>query len=150
MAFRFIVILVFLTIVVLIIFYCKHHVKRSTGRRGRRRTPVLTMPIAPPEYEAPGYEPPPYHIAMTTTSNTAGPDGANHAAQGAPSSASSQQVASLPGYIMDRADLHAYDNLSMGSTISMGAFSNPPPYSSPVPPPASQGHACHQQADIAL
>ncbi|XP_076436054.1 uncharacterized protein LOC143275660 [Babylonia areolata] len=144
--FWFIVVLVFITIVILVIFYCKQQVKRSTGRRARRRTPVLTMPIAPPQYEAPGHEPPPYHIAMTTCTV---PDSAASISQVVPSSAASsmqQAPPSLPGYIMDPGDYHAYDNLSMTSVTSMGAFSNPPPYSRP--PSAFQNQA--QQGDITL
>ena len=60
---------------------------------GRRRTPVLTMPVAPPHYEAPGYEPPPYHIAISAP---------------VPDPAPSQHAPPLPGYVVQPQDVHAY------------------------------------------
>ena len=60
---------------------------------GRRRTPVLTMPMAPPQYEAPGFEPPPYHIAIATA---------------VPDPAPGQHALPLPGFVVQPHDHHAY------------------------------------------
>ncbi|KAK7473473.1 hypothetical protein BaRGS_00035302, partial [Batillaria attramentaria] len=110
----FIVALVLIILMVLVVFYCKQQVKRSVGRRGRRRTPVLTMPSGPPCYEDPGHQPPPYHIAMSTR-------------QCEPVSTQQTQ---LPGCIVD---VHTAPdcNTMFPSMLSIGAFSNPPPYSPP-------------------
>ncbi|KAK7109403.1 uncharacterized protein [Littorina saxatilis] len=133
--FWFILVLAFLTIVVLVIFYCKQQVKRSSSRRGRRRTPVMSMAMAPPQYETPGHQPPPYHIAMSTTvpaDQSIPPSAGQRCGHPCtiPYTATCHQAANLPGCVAEPQELHVYDNISMASTLSIGAISNPPPYSS--------------------
>ncbi|PVD30891.1 hypothetical protein C0Q70_10166 [Pomacea canaliculata] len=73
------------------------------------------MPAGPPRYEEPGHHPPPYHIA-TSMGNPQSP----------------LQQAHLPGYVDE---LLYYDGVdSFSSTVSIGALSQPPPYS---PPPTA-------------
>ncbi|XP_076461924.1 uncharacterized protein LOC143294354 [Babylonia areolata] len=120
--FWFIVALVFLTVAILVLFFCKQQVKRSAGRQGRRCTPVLTMPMAPPEYELPGHQPPPYHIAISSPPLPCFPPPGPHCP-------ALQPYVLPPGYVGGQEqEPELFETMSV---TSVGALSNPPPYSPP-------------------